>query len=235
MSLPTFAGMATNEIENTENSHKSMLTGRLALMGAGHLGQLLAHHAMASGWQIAGFFDDTMPVGHATALGPVLGGTAQAKQSFDAGQFDAVIVAIGYKHFAFRQRLFDGLVAEGVPIGTIIHPSCFVDSSAQIGQGSVLLPGCTIDAHSTLGPNVLLNTGCIVAHDTAIAAHTFLGPGVSLAGFIQIGERCFLGIGTIVIDGIAIASGTQTGGGTVVTRSIEVPGLYVGSPARFVR
>ena len=227
--------MANDMVERGTDAASTAQKGRLALMGAGHLGQLLAHHAIAAGWEVAGFFDDTLPIGHGTPLGPVLGGIGQAKESHTTGQYDAAIVAIGYKHFAFRQRLFDGLVADGVPMGTILHPASFIDNSAKIGPGSVVLPGCTIDAHSSLGPNVLLNTGCIVAHDTSIATHTFLGPGVALAGFIQIGERCFLGIGTIVIDGITMAADTQTGGGTVVTKNIEMPGLYVGSPARFVR
>lgn len=79
---------------------------------------------------------------------------------------------------------------------------------------------------------MLLYPGCVVAHDSCIGAHSILAPAVRLAGRVQVGERCFLGIGTTSIDSLTIVADARTGGGAVLTRSLEVPGTYVGVPAR---
>src|SRR6056297_2199515 len=57
----------------------------------------------------------------------------------------------------------------------------------------------------------------------------------TVGGCCSIGKRVFLGGGVIVKDGLSIADDTFIGMGAVVTRSIEVPGVYVGHPARLVR
>lgn len=208
---------------------------RLAILGSGDLGQLLAHHAVESGGkQLVGFFDDFRAKGDIVGSGPILGGADDILAAHRAGELDELLIAVGYKHFAARRAFYERFVCK-VPLGRLVHPSCYVDPSATVGEGSVLLPGCVLDRNVALGPNTLLNTGCVVAHDTTIGAHSFLAPAVRLAGFVVIEPAVFLGIGTIVIDRIRVAEGVQTGGGTVVVRDLEQAGLWVGSPARFVR
>lgn len=208
---------------------------RLAILGSGDLGQLLAHHAATScGRQVVGFFDDFRARGERVGCAPILGGTEDVVPAFRAEGFDELLLAVGYKHFAARQALFERF-AGAVPFARLIHPSAYVDPSATVGEGAVLLPGCVLDRNAVIEPNALLNTGCVVAHDTTVGAHSFLGPGVRLAGFITIERAVFLGIGTIVIDRVRVVSGVQTGGGTVVTKDLTAPGLWVGAPARLVR
>ena len=208
---------------------------RLAIIGSGDLGQLLAHHAATScGKRVVGFFDDFRAVGEQAGPAPILGGTADVVARHADGVFDELLIAVGYKHFGARRDLFDRFVGK-VPFARLVHPSSYVDPSATVGEGAVLLPGCVLDQNAVIAPNALLNTACVVAHDTTVGAHSFLGPGVRLAGFITIESAVFLGIGTIVIDRVRVASGVQTGGGTVVTKDLTVPGLWVGAPARLVR
>ena len=210
------------------------MSARVAIIGSGDLGQLLAHHLPSAGLSLAGFFDDFRPAGEAAGDGVILGGLDAVAGLHAQGRFDQLLVAVGYRHFGFRRRVFERFRGS-IPFARLVHASSYVDPSARLGEGAVLLPGCVLDRGVVLHDNCLLNTGCIVAHDTQVGAHSFLGPGVRLAGFISIGEASFLGIGTTVIDNLTVAGGVQTGGGTVVTRNIESPGLYVGVPARLVR
>ena len=204
----------------------------LAIIGAGHLGQQIAHYAIADR-HYAGvvFFDDvtdkTEVEGH-----PVLGKSADVAQAFADGKFDEAMIGIGYNHLAVRQRLFETL---GVPFGKIVHSSSWVDDTAQIGAGCVIYPGCHIDAHAVISENTILNIGCTVAHDTTVGPHNFLSPRVALAGFIKTGSRCILGINSTVIDSVEIADDVRLGGGTVVIQSLTQSGLYVGNPHRFIR
>jgi sugar O-acyltransferase (sialic acid O-acetyltransferase NeuD family) len=211
------------------------LAKRLAIVGSGDLGQLIAHHASVDAdFHVVGFFDDADQVGRRTAYGPILGRTSDCRSHFQGGAFDCFAFGIGYKHAGLRASLFKDL-ARSIPAATIVHSSCFVDRTAHVPPGAVLLPGCVLDKGVVLGENVLLNTACAIAHDTRVGNNCFLGPRVSLAGFIEIGESCFLGVSTTIIDRIKICAGVQTGGGAVVINNITEPGLYVGVPARRVR
>ncbi|QNH61463.1 NeuD/PglB/VioB family sugar acetyltransferase [Hymenobacter sediminicola] len=204
---------------------------RVAIIGAGALGQQLAQHLRQQGRRVAGFFDDTLPVG-ATAGGTVLGTTSAAAQAYTSGIFDELLLGVGYEHMGRRQQLFEQLQAAGLPFGGFVHASAYVDSSVVLGPGVFISPGCVLDLNVRLDANVLLYTGCIVAHDTHIGAHTLLAPGVRLAGRVQVGVRCFLGIGTTVIDSLKLGADVRTGGGTVVIDNLPEPGTYVGVPAR---
>lgn len=208
---------------------------RLAILGAGDLGIQIGHHAEATGeYRLIGFFDDTRELHSDVAGVPVLGGTEDIAAAHEAGLFDVLVVAIGYRHLAARSRLYERF-ADKIPFATIIHPSAIVDPTCRIGPGSVIYPGCVLDMGVVLGANVLLNVGCIIAHDSSVGDGCFFSPAVKLAGFVRVEPASTLGIGTIVIDNVVIASGIRTGAGAVVIDSLAEPGLYVGVPARFKR
>jgi len=208
---------------------------KLAIIGSGDLGQLIAYHAATANlYTIAGFFDDFKSPGDQAHGHPILGGKEDILPQFNQGDFDVLMVAIGYKHFTFRKTIFERFKGK-IPYATLIHPSSYVDPSATVGEGTFILPGCTLDMNVTIGDNVLLNTAVSIAHDSAVGNHSFLSPNVCLAGFVKIGNSCNIGINSTIIDSISIVEEAQTGGGTVVIKNIDKPGLYVGNPARFIR
>lgn len=208
---------------------------RLAIIGAGDLGQLIAHHVPDCGdYSVVGFYDDWAKHGARISGFPVLGNLRAVVPAFLAGVYDVLMVGIGYNHMAFRKSVFEQH-QNLIPFAKLIHKSSFIDHSASVGEGCFILPGCTLDAHVVLETNVLLNTGVVVAHDTIIGSHTFLAPAVAIAGKTQVGESCFLGIHSTVVDNLTICSGTRLAAGSVVTKSITIPGLYAGVPAAFKR
>lgn len=214
---------------------------RIVIIGSGDLAEQIAYHAVQdAGMEVVGFLDDFLAVGtwvkKATKDYLIIGNTSTASiiQLYIQNKFDALLVGIGYKHFNFRQEVFDRLQGK-IPFAKLIHSSCYVDKSCQLGEGSILFPGCVLDYNVLLGNNVLLNTGCTIAHDTNVGDHSFLSPRVALAGFVSVGRACNLGINTTIIDNIQVYDDIQTGGGTVVTKNLTKSGLYVGVPARFVR
>jgi sugar O-acyltransferase (sialic acid O-acetyltransferase NeuD family) len=212
---------------------------RVAILGAGDLGKHLAHHARTTqregGLSVVGFFDDTLPRGTPVeATGVVLGPIEAVEERYASGDFDALLLGIGYRHFAVRRALFERF-QQRIPFASLVHPSCFVDETATIAPGAVLFPGCVVDKGAVVGENVLLNVGTIVAHDSQIGAHSFVGPGVAIAGFVRIGRSVFLGTGTRLVDNVTVADEVQTGAGAVVVKNLDEPGLYVGVPARWVR
>lgn len=207
---------------------------RLAVLGAGDLGQLIAFHAKKdSKYVFSGFFDDFHNPGTVLGLGIVLGGINDVYYFFEKGTFDCIIIGIGYKHFKIREKLYNDF--NDIPLGTIIHSSTIKMEDTLIGKGVVIMPGCVFDKGVKIDDNVLLNTGCVLAHDSFIGKHSFLSPGVTIAGFVTIGECCNIGINTTIIDNITICDNVQTGGGAVVIDSVFEEGLYVGVPAKKIK
>lgn len=205
---------------------------RLAIIGAGDLGQQIAH--MASEYcqrEIAGYFDDTLSPDTAVAdSGKVLGPISATIEHFKKDFFDEFVVAIGYHHLGRRAEIYRALSTH-IPAATLVHPSCSIDRSASIGRGSIIYPGCIIDQHARIAENVILQIGCLISHHSQIQDHSFLAPSVSIAGKSVVGPLCFLGISTTVIDHIQIGRNITIGAAATVTKNLETPGTYVGTPA----
>lgn len=206
----------------------------LGIIGAGDLGQQIAHYGIAdSHYTEVVFFDDFATAdkinGH-----EVLGKVSAIKEAFAEQRFDELIIAIGYKHLEVRKDLYQQF-AGSIPFGKIIHSTTWVDYSATIEDGCVIYPRCAIDAKSTIKSNTILNIGCTIAHDTVIGSHSFLSPCVAVAGFTNVEEQCIIGINSTIIDNLNIKQGTQIGAGAVVIKSIENSGLYAGNPAKFIK
>jgi sugar O-acyltransferase (sialic acid O-acetyltransferase NeuD family) len=207
----------------------------LAIVGAGHLGQQIAHYAIADGhYSKVFFFDDFTKKTEVNGI-EILGGLDKVLEFSKSKMFDEILVGIGYKHIEKRKMIYDFLCENEIVFGEIIHSSSWVDPSAIIQKGVVIYPDCSIDAQVVIKNNCVLNIGSVVAHDSVIGSHCFLSPRVAIAGFVDIGEMCIVGINATIIDNVKICDKVQFGGGTVVIKSIEKEGLYVGNPHRFVR
>ena len=100
------------------------------------------------------------------------------------------------------------------------------------GEGIFILPGTIIDMNVNICDNVLINIACNIAHDSIVREHSFVAPGVTIAGNVEIGECNFVGVGSTILDGIKTCPEVVIGGGAVVTKDINLPGVYVGVPAR---
>lgn len=206
----------------------------LAIIGSGHLGQQIAHYAIADKhYGHVVFFDDVSAEKSVNGY-EILGTSDAIETAFAQNRFDEILIGIGYKHLKVRAGLFEKFAAK-IPFGKIIHSTVWVDPTAEIQAGCVIYPGCVIDAHAVISANSVLNVSCTIAHDTVIGKHCFLSPRVAVAGFVNVGEQGILGINATIIDNISIVGGTQIGGGTVVIKNIETSGLYVGNPHKFIR
>ena len=206
---------------------------RIAIIGAGLLGQQIAHYIKGDqSYEPIGFFDDK--VTNTQEHVPVLGKVQDVDSFYTNGAFDQLIIGIGYSHFAYRWQCFQRFQSN-IPFLTFVHSSCWVDKSASIGAGSFLMPGTIIDDHVVIAENVFIQVACSISHHSSVSDNCFLGPGVTVAGCVKIEQNCFLGVGTIAIDSITIGPNIRTGGGAVIVDSIQEPGLYVGMPARRIK
>ncbi|MGB9115077.1 acetyltransferase [Bradyrhizobium sp.] len=207
---------------------------KVAIAGAAELGKLAAYHAVSDvGCEVVGFYDDFFTASSFFNF-PILGKCSGILDDFQNGLFDKLFIGIGYHQMVARITLFEKFKGK-IPFANIIHSSCYVDQSCELGEGIFLLPGVVLDFATVLSDNVLLNTGVVVAHHTKIGEHTFIAPGAKLAGLIRVGKGCFIGIGSSISDSVCIADGSIIGAGAVVLSNTEPNSVSMGVPARLVK
>lgn len=207
---------------------------RLAIIGAGELGKLIAYHAVNdAGFTIAGYYDDFVTAQTFNGS-PVLGKCDKVVSDHAAGLFDKLFIGIGYDHMAVRADYFNQFSSR-VPFANIIHSSSYVDPSCTLGSGIFILPGNVLDFEVTIGNNVLINTGGTIAHHSKVLDHCFLAPAVQIAGLVTVHESSFIGIGATIVDCINIAKGSVVGAGSVVTKDTEENSVSVGVPAKIIK
>jgi acetyltransferase-like isoleucine patch superfamily enzyme len=76
-----------------------------------------------------------------------------------------------------------------------------------------------------------------------VGENSFIGPNAILLHMTpqgehlptSVGKNCFIGTGVYVNPGASVGDGIVVGTSGVVTKPIEVPGVYVGVPARLIR
>ena len=210
------------------------MTKILAIIGAGHLGQQIAHYAISDNhFDKVVFFDDYNK-GNIVKGYQILGTTSAILIEYEMGNFTELVVAIGYKDISIRKAFFEKF-RNTIPFATIIHSTCWVDKTATIEQGCIIYPGCFIEPNVVIQNNTILNISCSIAHDSVIGPHSFLSPRVAIAGFVKANKCCIYGINSTVIDNVIIIDNVQLGAGTVVINNIDTKGLYVGNPHRFIR
>ena len=186
---------------------------RIAIIGSGDLGKSIAHYAKDNGYTISGFYDDFEKADSIAGI-PVLGKLDKIEEGYRCNAFDALVCAVGYNHFDFREYVFNKYHNEiGIPFATIIDKSCHVDSTATIGEGVVLFPTVLVDKGCVIEDNTLFNVGVTIAHDSCVKQHSFLSPRVAIAGFSTVGKRCMIGINSTIIDNITICDDVRVGGG----------------------
>jgi len=98
---------------------------------------------------------------------------------------------------------------------SIVHRSCF---------------GNTI-----IEDDVKVCVQCNIGHNTKIGHNTYIAPGVKLGGGTQIGANCFIWQNVVTHSQIKICDKVMVGNASYVHRDITESGIYVGSPAKYVK
>ena len=206
---------------------------RLAIIGAGEFGKQVAEIAVIEGkvTPIA-YYDDFASDKEFNQL-PIVGKIDQLTVDFEAGKFDCLFVAVGYNHLRFKQKIMREY--SHIPFATIIHPSSVIEEAATIGAGVFIYAMVYIGAGVVLSDGVVVNVKTLIPHDNHIGECTCFSGGVNMGGKTDVGSCSFIGLGVTVSDCLSVCDDVFVGAGALVIRSIEEPGIYIGSPARILK
>jgi len=202
---------------------------RLAILGAGGHGRVVADAAEASGdWHEITFFDDAWPDRKTSGAWSIAGDQVALLEHYK--EFDGVVVGIG----ANRVRLSNAetLATAGAHLATIIHPRAIVSRHATVGAGSVIFAGAVINVGARIGRACIINTAATVDHDCLLEDGVHISPGANLAGGVTVGTCTWIGANAGIRQQISIGSHAVIGVGAVVV-SPQPNGITVaGNPAR---
>lgn len=208
---------------------------RLAILGAGGHGQVVAEAAEEAGWDEIVFFDQRWrEIEAARNLASNRWTVAGTWEDFLAvhSSFAGVIVGIG--NSAARLSWLDRLTSMGVSVSSITHPRSIVSRYAQIGLGTVVFAGAVVQARAQIGKGCIVNSNATVEHDCMLADGVHVCPGASLAGGVIVAENSWIGIGSAVRETVKIGQRSTVGAGAVVVKDVPDDVTVVGVPARIL-
>lgn len=146
------------------------------------------------------------------------------------------VFGIGSIHVSEKRKLiYEQLKPFGLHFAPLASPDACVSADAVLGSATVVMGGAIVQAGSKIGEAAILNTHCSVDHDSVIGDFTHIAPGATLCGGVTVGENCLIGAGSVINPGITIASNVLIGSGSVVVSDCKQSGLYLGTPARWVK
>jgi len=173
--------------------------------------------------------------------GNIIDGSAEIHPSAEMGHFNIIGA--------------DVKICEGVRIGhhNVIAEDCVIGAGTEImshvelRSRTVLGRDCYVDSavkssgKNEMGDNVTLRYASIIARGCLIKDNCYICPQVmtnnvdhkgNTVGGAHVGKECFIGTQAVLGAGIRIARNVVVGSCSMVTKSIDMPGVYVGVPAR---
>lgn len=198
---------------------------RVALYGAGYLGQQLHHHVAThcrDTAEVIGFIDDTKAEGLEVIDGQrTLGALAAAVQTpaLQPGAIELVF-AIGYTNMRLRRAALERALAAGYRLFTVVHPRAMIEPNAQVGQGCVVLAGAVIDQHVTVGPACFVDIGVRLTAGTRVGCNNYFSSGTSTGSRVKIGDDCFFGMDCTVTTEVQMGSNLFVNAKTLVARNV---------------
>ncbi len=106
-----------------------------------------------------------------------------------------------------------------------IHPTAWVDPSAQVATSAWIGPQCTVEAGAVVGEGVCVGPNCVIGEQAVVGAETRLVAQVTLCHRVHIGRRVLVHPGAVIgSDGFGLALGPDG-------RWVKVPqlgGVWVG-------
>ncbi|GAB1446659.1 MAG: N-acetyltransferase [Cyclobacteriaceae bacterium] len=123
--------------------------------------------------------------------------------------------------------------------GCIIEDNCFIGPFVEIQKNVTIGARTKIQSHTFICELVTIGSDCFIGHGVMFVNDTFSigGPArgkQELWKETRIGDNVSIGSNVTLLP-VNICDNVVIGAGAVVTKSIDLPGIYVGNPARLIR
>ena len=208
---------------------------RVVVVGASGHGRKVADALVQSGHTMVGFIDTNKPGGTTVDQWEVLGTEHDLSALLGAHSLDGVVMGIGDNAVRVAVAARVSSAAPGLRFISVVHPTAFVASGAELADGAVVMPGALVSVGCRVGAHALVDSGASLDHDSSLDDGASLAPGATVGGNTSIGTCTAVGIGATVIHGRTIGAHTVVGAGAVVVRDLPGHVVAYGVPATVAR
>ena len=123
--------------------------------------------------------------------------------------------------------------------GCCLADDVFVGPFVEIQKGVHIGRRTRVQSHSFICELVQIGEDCVIAHGVMFINDLFRNGGPArgdrqLWCRTLIGDRVSIGSNATILP-VTICDDVVIGAGAVVTRDIQIPGVYVGNPAKLIR
>lgn len=206
---------------------------KILIYGAGGFGREIAClinsiNQVKKDWDLIGFIDDGVSVGHSNRYGQVIGGM-ETLNNYP----EKIAVAISVASPEILEKLTNGITNPNVWYPNLIAPDVrFHDpESFSIGEGNIIFFSCRISCEVTMGSFNIMNSLVSLGHDVSIGDRNVLNPTVRISGDCVVGNSNFFGIQSIILQGLHIGNNARIGAASVVMRDVKDKAVLFGNPA----
>ncbi len=210
-----------------EVTRRNVITGRkrIAVIGAGGHGKVVASILIAAGHRIAGFYDDDPKKWGSKIFGfPVLGPASE----LTSNKCTHAIIGIGDNDT--RKQLSEQIDVDWF---TAVHPFSWIHPDVSIGVGTVICAGAIVQPFAGIGSHVIINTRASVDHDCTVGDFVHVA-AACLSGGASVGEGALIALGSTVLPGVNVGAWATVGAGAVATKNVPPNTTVAGIPARRV-
>lgn len=143
---------------------------------------------------------------------------------------EVFVVASG--ETGIKAQLVKKIEAAGGTMLTVIHPTCYVASSAIIGRGALLCPFVFVGPFAELAPHVTMNVHSGCGHNAKLGSFSILSPYASVSGASELGEQVFMGTHSYVAPEKKVGAHSKISAGGFAVEDVPADSLAMGNPAR---
>jgi len=198
---------------------------RIAIYGAGYLGQQVWHHLFhyyADTTELLGFIDDSMEPGlEIVGKKYTLGSVAKAQHDKHLGpEAIQLVFAIGYSDMRARRSALDRVLGAGYKLFSVIHPLAVLEPGAEVGDGCTILGGTVVDQGVAIGAGSFVDIGVRLGAGTVVGNNNYLSSGTSTGSRVKIGENCFFGMDCTITTDVVLGSNLFVNAKSLVARNM---------------
>ena len=113
--------------------------------------------------------------------------------------------------------------------GVLIEKNCRIGSQCEIVRGSA-------NEVTLIGEGTCMAHGTLIGHGSQVGKYVHMANGVKLGGSVTISDYNFIGSGAVISAGVKLlANDIILGSGAVATKDLTTNGVFVGTPAKFIK
>jgi len=205
----------------------------IAIYGAGGYGRevaclINAINEVKKEWNLIGFFDDGLPVGHKNEYGIVIGGISELNN-----YSHPLSIAMAIANPAALEPVIKKIKNPQIEFPNIIAPDIlyFDEDTVSIGYGNIIGFKSVISCNVRMGNFNRFNINTFIGHDAIIGNYNMFNPSTRISGKVTIGDCNFFGVSSIVLQQKQIGNYTTIGANSVVIKKTKDNVTYVGNPA----